>query len=71
MVYQYNNIAQIVEAGPHTRDEPNHIYSQGAFSVPSFVPRKLLRSMWQNLVLLWVLVQLLFLQDGPLAVDLV
>ena len=25
MIYQYNNIAQIVEAGPHTRDEPNHI----------------------------------------------
>ena len=45
------------------------IYSQGAISVASFVPRKQLLSMWQNLVLLFVIAQL-FPQDGPLAVDL-
>ena len=62
-------IPQIVEAGPDTRDEPNHIYSQVAILAASFVLQIHLRFIWQNLVLLFVIVQWLFLQDGPLAVD--
>ena len=46
-------------------------HNQGAIFASAIVPQTYLLAMWQNLVLLYVVVHRPLLQDGPLAEDLV
>ena len=71
LVHQYFSDSKSLKSWKlvHTTVMNQMSYSQGAIFASAFLPQKYLRLIWQNIVLLCVVVQRSLLQDGPFAED--